>query len=29
VAAVTGFDDAGPVGTFDLRFTGTISPPGG
>ena len=28
VAEVTGFDAAGPVGTFELRFTGTISPPG-
>ena len=28
VAEVTGFDAAGPIGTFDLRFTGTISSPG-
>lgn len=29
VAEVTGFGPAGPTGAFDLRFTGTISPPGG
>ena len=28
VAEVTGFGPAGPTGMFDLRFTGTISPPG-
>jgi hypothetical protein len=26
VAEVTEFGPAGPIGTFDLRFTGTISP---